>query len=355
MSVNKRLHYIDVLNCIAIYFVLVLHTSQLAFLGSPKDSNYVTTLILQTLCGPAVYIFFMNSGATLLNYRRKYSTKTFMLKRIKRVGIPFLIWSIIYYIYDISHRAYPGPIQHPHPSLTNFINAFANNNINNLFWFFYSIIALYLVTPIISVLIDHHQKTLFGIVVASFMLTDVLNYVSKLTGLKLMTSFMTQPLITSNFVGYFVMGYLIKERFFSEKEENYLIIIGLFALAISLINDLTLHRFVFINNIGPYLYSVSLYILIKRITEWLHTEKSYDFKIFKILSGASLGIYIIHPILYEMLDKYLFHATPYNWGRFLRLMNNPYQIFLVPVIAYVILSIVVVLIKKNRYIRILIP
>lgn len=355
MSVSKRLHYIDVLNCIAIYFVLVLHTSQLAFLGSAKDSNYVTTLVLQTLCGPAVYIFFMNSGATLLTYRSKYSTKVFILKRIKRVGIPFVIWSIVYYIYDIHHYAFPGPIPHPHPGITDFINAFAGNNINNLFWFFYYIIALYLVAPILSVLIDHHKKVLFAMVVASFLLTDVLNYISKLTDLKLVTQYTSQPLITSNFVGYFIIGYLIRDKFFDTKAENYLIIVGLSALLLSLVNDLTLRKIAVINNIGMYLYSVALYLLIKRLVECLQEEGSCDFKIFRALSGASLGIYILHPIFYELLDKYLFHVTLVDRGRFLKLMNNSYQIFLVPVITYTVLSIIVIFLKKNRYIRVLIP
>ncbi|WP_263296477.1 acyltransferase family protein [Limosilactobacillus reuteri] len=87
---SKRLHYIDVLNCIAIFFVLVLHSSQLAFSGNTNYSNYITALVLQSLCIPAVYIFFMNSGATLLDYRKKYSTKTFLIKKIQKSGYSFL-------------------------------------------------------------------------------------------------------------------------------------------------------------------------------------------------------------------------------------------------------------------------
>jgi surface polysaccharide O-acyltransferase-like enzyme len=67
---KKRLHYIDILNCIAIFFVLVMHSAQLAHFGTNKDSNFIATNILQSVCIPAVYIFFMNSGATLLNYRK---------------------------------------------------------------------------------------------------------------------------------------------------------------------------------------------------------------------------------------------------------------------------------------------
>ena len=352
---SKRLHYIDVLNCIAIFFVLVLHSSQLAFSGNANYSNYITALVLQSLCIPAVYIFFMNSGATLLDYRKKYSTKTFLIKRFKRVVIPFFVWSIIYYLYDIKHRAYPGPSLHPNPSITDFINSFASNNINNLFWFFYTIIALYLVAPIFSVLVDEHKKTLFAIVIANFIFIDCFTYISKLTGLKINNDYLTQPLLTSDFLGFFIIGYLIKENFFNRKGENWLIIIGMVTLMLSIINDLTLKKVHMLNNIGNFLYSIALYLLVKRIVEFLYKYKSYQFKLFGILSGVSLGIYIIHPIFYEAIYKYVFHVTPDNWPKFVQLMNNPYEIFLVPMVSYIILSIVIILLKKYKFVRMIIP
>lgn len=355
MVASRRLHYIDVLNCIAIYFVLVLHTSQLAFHGNVRYSNYITTLILQTLCIPAIYIFIMNSGATLLDYRKKYSTKAFIIKRMKRVGIPFLAWSLIYYFYDIKHQAYPGPSMHPDPSITDFINSFANNNINNLFWFFYTIIALYLVTPVLSVLIKDHQKILFAIVVVSFFFTDFLNYISKLTGLKLMTTYITQPLLTSNFIGYFIIGYLIKEKYFSRKEENIIIAVGLVTLLLSIINDLTLKQFIILNNIGSFFYSVALYLLVKRLVEFVYEKRNYEFGIFRILSGASLGIYILHPMFYELIYRYMFNVTPNDWTKFLHVMNNPYQIFAVPIITYIVVSALVIFLKKNKLFKMLIP
>ena len=64
---KKRLYYIDVLNCIAIVFVLFLHSTQLAHAGNSNFSHFRLALVVQSICIPAVYIFFMNSGATLLD------------------------------------------------------------------------------------------------------------------------------------------------------------------------------------------------------------------------------------------------------------------------------------------------
>lgn len=103
-SLKERLHYIDFLNCLAILFVLIMHSAQLAHFGNVGYSNFKATVLLQTICIPAVCIFFMNSGATLLDYRSRDSTRTFIMKRCKRVLVPFITWTIIYYLYDVFFR-----------------------------------------------------------------------------------------------------------------------------------------------------------------------------------------------------------------------------------------------------------
>lgn len=133
---NKRLYYIDVLNCVAIIFVLFLHSTQLAHAGNSSFTHFRLSLVIQSVCYPAVYIFFMNSGATLLDYRKKYSTAAFFKKRIHRVLIPFLAWSLIYYLYSIKYIAYPATMLRSHATFTNFIKAFLNGVILILYFGF---------------------------------------------------------------------------------------------------------------------------------------------------------------------------------------------------------------------------
>lgn len=52
----------------------------------------------------------MISGATLMNYREKYSTKEFLKRRFLRAGVPFLLWSGVMLIYKIAI----GELQAPH-------------------------------------------------------------------------------------------------------------------------------------------------------------------------------------------------------------------------------------------------
>lgn len=357
MSIKRRLPYIDILNCIAIFFVLVLHTSQLAFFGNKSFSGYRASLVLQVICAPAVYIFFMNSGATLLNYREKYTTKTFFEKRFKRVLVPFLIWSVLYYLFDTRFSAFPGPMFQAHPSFINFLNSFLNNNINNLFWFFYTIIALYIATPILSCLVKDHKQTLFAVVIVYFTFTDFLNYFDKLLHFKVNDELITQPLLTSSFVGYFILGYLIKSGYLSKRLENILMVLGILALVLSVLGAWLFKSVAALNNIGPFLYSSALFIGVKRLTTvYMDADKNVQlFNFFKVLSGASLGIYILHPLFFLVADTYIFGSGPSNWNKFLQVINNPIHIFVLPIITYVVLALLLIILRKSKLIKAILP
>lgn len=351
MKDNQRIHYIDVLNCIAIVFVLLLHSSQLANVGSRSDKFYLLTRIMQVIFIPAVYIFFMNSGATLLDYREKYSTKVFFQKRIKRVLIPFAVWTLVYYFFDSRFYAFPGPIHQDSLGLRNFITAFANNNINNLFWFFYSILGLYLVTPILSVLSKNHKKLLMWLVIGYFVFSDLLIYVSNLISINLNTKYINQPLIASSYLGYFVFGYLIKENYLSIKQENVLIIVGQICLLFNIINAVTNDQYLLFQNIGPFLYSVSFYLIIVRLVK----NNKGSFRLSQWLSGASLGIYILHPIAYAVFDRLIFNTSYRVYNKYLVTLDNPIHILLMPLIVYIIIAVPLHYLKKNRLIRMVIP
>lgn len=351
MKVSKRLHYIDVLNCLAILFVLLLHSSQLAHFGTHANSNYVLTEVMQCLFIPAVYIFFMNSGATLLDYRNKYSTNEFFKKRVKRVLIPFLVWSIIYYFFDSRFHAFPGPIFQTHVGLNNFISQFINNNINNLFWFFYTIISLYLITPIFSILSKNHKKLLLYVVIAYFCFTDLISYIGSLAGIDLQTKFISQPLISSSYLGFFVVGYLIKENYFTTTQTNIFIIVGMVCLFLNILNVLTNLKIRALNNIGPFLYSVGLYLLIKKIVDNYHIR----YKTAEWLSGSSLGIYILHPLFYALFDKVVFHTSSGDWSGYMHTLSNPIHILIMPFVVYIIIAVPLHYLKKLKLIKMIIP
>lgn len=353
MGKNNRITYIDVTNCIAIFFVLVMHSAQLAHFGSPHDSFYKVSVVLQLLCVPAVYMFFMNSGATLLDYRARQNTKDFFFHRLKRVFVPFVFWSVLFYLYDIKHAAFPGPIAHPNPSVRDFAIAFSHKDINNIFWFFYAILALYLVTPIFSLLVNDHKDLMLLVVVIFFVFNDGIYYLDQLFDIHLATKYITQPLLSSSYIGYFILGYLIKVHYIPEKLMKFLFYFGFILQACVIVNLILDWEITLLNNIGPFFYAISFYLLIIKISNRLQNNRIK--KCFASLSGASLGIYILHPVLFVVLDKLTFGYTSGQWNQYLKILNNPVHIFILPIISYILLTFIILFLKKNRFVRILIP
>ena len=70
---GKKL-YIAILNILACQSVIILHANGV-FWSHPSGSLWITSNFLETFFYPAVPIFFMISGATLLDYRQRYGTK----------------------------------------------------------------------------------------------------------------------------------------------------------------------------------------------------------------------------------------------------------------------------------------
>ncbi|MFR0554165.1 acyltransferase [Loigolactobacillus coryniformis subsp. coryniformis] len=346
MIKSKRYSYIDILNIIATFSVLALHTSQ-AFFWTPKTSSiHQQTAVMQIVFIPAVLLFFMISGAMLVEYKKKQSTKVFLQHRLKRVGMPFFIWSVLWYLYDIFWPAYPGPIRHLNPSLIDFIRGLVMNNINNTFWFFYVIISLYLVTPLFSQLaISGKTNLLFGIVCVYFLFNCVLNYAVGIFHLDISLNQISQPLLTSSYIGYFIIGYLIHKNYFSRRNENLFILCGSISLILAVILSFSNPGLKTTSTTGllVFLYSVALFIIIKRWGSRIILNDKQTLILAKIAS-TNLGVYLVHPFFIKAFDK-VFVLKQTSW----------IHVYLFPFIIYGFSIVVIFICKKIPIVKSIFP
>ncbi|WP_263850452.1 acyltransferase [Fructilactobacillus lindneri] len=310
--------------------------------------------IIRAICAPAVFLFLMNSGATLIGYRRKYTTKTFLNKRINRVVFPLILWSIIYYIVD-SFVKKPLPdvtFKIDNPSIGNFFVSFLSGNINGAFWFFYCVIALYLITPIISVLVKNHKNILFYIVILDFFFSFIVIYFNNnLFHLELSPYLI--PMSGTCYIGFFVMGYLIKVGYFTKKGLNVIKILGI----ISFIAAILIPAFKFkislpvIQNLieygGPlnFLYTIGLYVFIKQLVEDDTLFQNVKMqKCLAVLASLSLGIYILHPFFLKIFMK----MTGTEFSSWL-------DILVMPIFVYITCGLTVYILKRIPFVNKILP
>lgn len=81
MKENKRILYFDVLNIMACFCVILMHHNGIVHFFS-DTMQWKQALIVEVVAYWAVPVFFMLTGATLLDYSERYDTKTFFKKRV---------------------------------------------------------------------------------------------------------------------------------------------------------------------------------------------------------------------------------------------------------------------------------
>ena len=139
---RNHIYYFDWLRVFATIAVVIIHTvaGNVSSLQSDQEFSWLLGNFFETISRWSVPGFVMISGALLLKDQREISYGEFFKKRLSKVAIPFVGWSIIFYIYGVYYGYFPFSIKEG-------ISLFLNNEITSHFWFFYMIVGIYLIAP----------------------------------------------------------------------------------------------------------------------------------------------------------------------------------------------------------------
>lgn len=357
MNKSKK-YYFMYLNAIASSFaVVVLHTiANPASLGIKRiqPTFYVIfCIVIGIIFSYGVPIFFMQSGANLLNYRERYDTRTFFIKRIRKVVIPFVVWSIIgfFLIYGKNGGSF---------TLKAFIKGFLLGNIVGPYWFFYSIIGFYLCVPFISLIINYGSQSIikYTILVSVFVntLIPIINILSR-----------TQSLFGGSvpFVGayaqYFVTGWYLTHNELPRRRKKQIYFIGILMLVFEICATIyftfwmkqipmlnypggIVKTFYDIAMFPSFCVMCALFLFFKDMEPRLQSERTKEF----LSSGAGLtfGIYLIHPFIITWV------LGPFN-----NLIASPLFIHMIldPLFVYLLSGLIALGIRKEKYLRWLMP
>ncbi|HEU5347803.1 MAG TPA: acyltransferase family protein, partial [Ktedonobacterales bacterium] len=145
-KVSRRVLYLDILRIVAMLAVVCIHTTAgvLYDVSARKTLDWRAAMVLTAGSRWCVPMYVLLSGAFLLTYRRRYTSREFIRSRLLRIGVPFLAWSIIYMIWSamIVHQTHIS-------TWADVWNQLVYPAYYHL-WFFYMLIGLYLATPALS-------------------------------------------------------------------------------------------------------------------------------------------------------------------------------------------------------------
>ena len=184
----------DLIRILACLMIVIMH--------SPMPTGNVNSLFLSSvsyLTAPGIGLFFMLSGALLLPI--KTDVKTFLGKRLAKIAIPLLIWTGLYLLlFRWLHRE-------PVTWRTVLSIPFSAQG-NPVFWFLYTLLGLYLITPVLSRWVEkascreiEFYLILWAVSLCYPLLGTVLNINTSETGILY---------YLSGYAGYYLLGYYLR-------------------------------------------------------------------------------------------------------------------------------------------------
>lgn len=212
---TPRITYLSLASVVSALAVVTLHTNSAFWTFNPSPSSYWPSAnVIDAVFYFAVPVFFMVSGATLVNYRKRYNTQIFFLKRVNRTLIPFLFWSVMGYLFL---RFVMGRNELP-SDFFGVVSGIFNVDYVSIYWFFLPLFATYLLIPLVSLVPDRLRTVVFmSIAAILFIIVSVVPLVLRLT-----ESAMPWPFVVPQtpigfpqnfaFIFFALMGYLLSTK-----------------------------------------------------------------------------------------------------------------------------------------------
>lgn len=100
MAIANRNEYFDILRGIAIIAVVAIHSIGIGLSQSPQSLDFNLSLLFRNAINFAVPLFLAISGYFLANKKVENTSQylAFIQKQIPRVYVPFMLWSLLWFL-----------------------------------------------------------------------------------------------------------------------------------------------------------------------------------------------------------------------------------------------------------------
>lgn len=313
---NKKKNYIQVLRGIAILGVVLIHA-----ISNIENNNI--NVILRQFINYSVPLFLFISGYLITSekFNNKDYIKSFYKKRFLRIGIPYLVFSLIAFILNDDLR---------HISLSKKIFYLLIGQANSIYYYIIVYLQLIVLTPILVKLINKINPIF--IYSLSF-LTILFEYCLILLNKPL--PFPYNVLSFTTWILFYYMGIVMKNTKSININIKNTIILTISMLILSIVEGFI--WFKFFNNISiavsqtkitSFLFS---YFFIRIL---MYYKDSLNNRILKFIGDNSFGIYLIHTFIMERFIK----LFPYY--------NDIINLLVTAVVSLLISLLIIIIVKK---------
>jgi len=206
----ENIDWISNLRIIALYAVIIVHCSAplLMQYGKVPSSDWWMADFLNASVRFAVPVFVMITGA--LTLQREYEIGSFLKKRLVRVVMPFLFWSLVY----IWYSWYNEEITFGSDAWVNIKQVLHLLKYGSSYhlWYVYMLIGLYFFIPVIGKYVRHasEKEILYFLIVWFVVMTITQPYLERYNPAVDMHYF-------AGYAGYLVLGHYLAFKQFNIK------------------------------------------------------------------------------------------------------------------------------------------
>ncbi len=300
------IHWVDLIRVLAIFLVVVIHTSgQLTNAwGKIPESEWIIGDIYGGIARVGVPLFFMLSGYLLLP--RSESLGSFYRKRVLKIVIPFVAWSIIY----IGANCLRNPGLCTRDYLMQYI--LLKKTYFHL-WFLYSLLGIYIIMPLLRLMVRPGAEKLLWYVVGLWIIFQpIRTFMDQFLHYSL--NFNSQ--LAVGFLPYFFLGYLLGEVRLTRAWLSAAWALFVLGSAVTIVGTYLITRsagqfsgyFYDYMTIGVIPSTAGGFLLLRRLSDagWLSSERAHAF--LRWVAGGTFGAYLIHVAFLYSLDALHFNA-----------------------------------------------
>jgi surface polysaccharide O-acyltransferase-like enzyme len=311
----------DLIRTVAIIAVVIIHVFT-DYVNTPKfflNSTWWFANIVDSAARIAVPLFVMLSGALLLSSSKSYSTKTFLRKRFSKIGLPLLIWPLLYYAWKLysNNKAF---------AFHTFIYDYISMTTYYHLYFLYLIAGLYLLTPIIKLFLQGARPIdkKYALILSS---TFALGTVFIKHFLHIGFNFGTIFTISLLYIPYYLAGEYIKDITINKKIAKIMLAVLILLVAVTTfgntwymqtvgwttttrLEQASFNRYFYdYASINVAAMAVTAFLLMQYYGSLIQNSNKASFKrTLHSISYSSFGIFLIHPFILGISNKY------WHWG-----------------------------------------
>ncbi len=324
----KREVYLSLARVISALAVVMIHTN-VCFSEFNIEHCWALGNFIHCSLSFAVPVFLMISGATLMNYHKRYTTGEYFRRRFRKTVVPYVVWSFF------------GVVICPKLDIIG---------MHLIYVFFLYLFGIYLCIPVFSLLREEYQDQIIAYVVGvSFLLNYLIPFLYKIFPSHYVIQIPFD--IANGFLIYALLGYLIAKYDISWKWRmlSYGMALLGFALRIggTYINSMQMgmidHTFRGYTNITTLLSAVGVFVFIKQIGQKIKNE--VFIKVIEWLSSYTFSIFLIHYYILKLIKVYVFSEYIHTFG---------YKL-IIPIIVFGICIGIIEVLRKIRIIDKLLP